>query len=608
MKIIFTTSYCLVWLFLISPILLYSQGSRIFLDGSFNDWQTISPLYNDPVGDAQGNPVDFQHLWSSNDENYLFFKIEIGVELNLQDLNQITLYLDTDNNSQTGTPIHGIGAELTWNFGQRMGTFTHNGNTITIHQNQVGIVSAPTVSDSVFEIAFSRSAQPDGQTPLFSGQNIRIVLQDQTSGGDLLPDNPGGVSFSFDETPLPPITSPAIAKQDTDTIRMLTYNVLFNGFFDPARLPNFTRILQAIQPEIIGFQEIYDHTAPETVTAIESILPSGGQQQWYGAKVNPDVIAVSRYPILNSYSIPGSVPGDNNGAFLIDLHPKFDAQLLFIVAHPPCCGNDEGRQYEMDAIMAFIRDAQNGGGVLTLDPQTPILIVGDMNLVGDAQQLRTLLTGEIVNTGTFGEPFTPDWDGSNLTDLLPRHLNLPMFYTWYSETSSFSPGRLDYMIFTDSVLDTRKSFALFTPALPPDTLAAYNLLSDDVLLASDHLPVVSDFAVQTPSSTNGEIIPTPRQYELHQNYPNPFNATTQISYRLFQSGRVKLDISNILGETIRVLVNQQQRPGFYRVTWDGKDGEGREVASGIYFYALQTSSAPSLLHSEMLVRTMMLVK
>lgn len=607
MKNIFTILH-FTGLFLIFPILLFAQANRIFLDGNFNDWQTIAPLYTDPVGDSQGNPVDFQHLWISNDENFLFFKIEIGTELNLQDINQITLYLDTDNNSQTGTPVHGIGAELSWNFGQRMGTFTHNGNTITIQQNQIGIVSAPTVSDSVFEIALSRFAQPDGQTPLFSGDNIKIVLKDQLSGGDILPDAPGGVAFSFDNTAIPPLTVPAIAKQDTGTIRMLTYNVLFNGFFDPTRLPNFTRILQAIQPEIIGFEEIYDHSSAETITVIESILPSGGQQHWYGAKINPDVIAVSRYPIINSFPIEGNNPGENNGAFLIDLHPKFDSQLLFIVAHPPCCGNDEGRQYEMDAIMAFIRDARNPGGVLTLAPQTPILIVGDMNLVGDAQQLRTLLTGDIVNTGTFGQPFTPDWDGSNLEDLLPRHLNLPMFYTWYSESSSFSPGRLDYMIFTDSVLEPRKSFVLFTPALSPDTLATYNLLSDDVLNASDHLPVVSDFVVQTPSSTSGETILPPRQYELHQNYPNPFNATTQISYRLFQSGRVKLDISNILGETIRVLVNHLQRPGFYRVTWDGKDGEGREVASGIYFYALQTFHHPALVSSRRLVRTMMLVK
>ena len=606
-KFIFTIHLILI------PFFLCAQPVRIYLDGQFNDWQPLSPLHSDPPGDVQNGDIDFYRLWMSNDEHYLFFKIEIGAELNLQDGNAITLYLDTDNNSQTGIAIHGIGAELMWNFGNRVGSFTANGNTITIRQNQIGVVSAPTVSDSIFEIAISRTAQPDGQNPLFTGTDIRIVLHDQGPGGDFLPDAPGGVNFSFDNAALPPLSSISIAKTDTNSIRTLSYNVLSDGFFDSNRLPYFTRVLQALQPDIIGFQEIYGHSAQETVDMMESILPSGGQQQWYGAKVAPDVIAVSRYPIVNTFPIEGYNTNSYNGAFLIDLTPKFDTQLLFIVAHTPCCNNNQGRQYEIDAIMAFIRDAQNGDGVLTLPPYTPILIVGDMNLVGDAQQLRTLLTGEIINTNPFGESFIPDWDGTNLQDLLPRHINLPMFFTWYSETSYFSPGRLDFMIYTDSVLETVKSYLLFTPSLPPDTLSAYNLQPDDAILASDHLPVINDIVVVTPNGMGEVLDAWPDQFYLAQNYPNPFNSETLIHYELSPENgtgfsQVELSIFTLLGQRIRLLVNELQAAGKYQVTWDGKNDRGEQVASGIYFNTLQVSALPPQTGNRVLTRRMVLLR
>jgi flagellar hook assembly protein FlgD len=76
---------------------------------------------------------------------------------------------------------------------------------------------------------------------------------------------------------------------------------------------------------------------------------------------------------------------------------------------------------------------------------------------------------------------------------------------------------------------------------------------------------------------------------LGQNWPNPFNSTTAISYQLsgVNPHHTTLKIYNILGEEVVTLVNQRQRPGLYRIVWDGKDGEERDVGSGIYFYKLK---------------------
>jgi hypothetical protein len=83
----------------------------------------------------------------------------------------------------------------------------------------------------------------------------------------------------------------------------------------------------------------------------------------------------------------------------------------------------------------------------------------------------------------------------------------------------------------------------------------------------------------------------PAQFSLSFNYPNPFNPTTKIKYTVgtsqARSAVVSLRIYNVLGQLVRTLVDEPKHPGSYEVRWDGRDEDGNEVASGIYFYKLQ---------------------
>jgi hypothetical protein len=78
----------------------------------------------------------------------------------------------------------------------------------------------------------------------------------------------------------------------------------------------------------------------------------------------------------------------------------------------------------------------------------------------------------------------------------------------------------------------------------------------------------------------------PTQFSLAQNYPNPFNAQTMINYALPISGRVTLDIFNILGQKIVTLVNGYQEAGYKSIIWNGRDSQGKTASSGVYFYRL----------------------
>jgi len=90
-----------------------------------------------------------------------------------------------------------------------------------------------------------------------------------------------------------------------------------------------------------------------------------------------------------------------------------------------------------------------------------------------------------------------------------------------------------------------------------------------------------------PSAISTENVVIPIKDELFQNFPNPFNPSTTIRYILCANSDVKLKIYDLSGKEIRTLVNNVQAAGKYSVVWDGKDGSGLTVSSGIYLYKIQ---------------------
>lgn len=82
----------------------------------------------------------------------------------------------------------------------------------------------------------------------------------------------------------------------------------------------------------------------------------------------------------------------------------------------------------------------------------------------------------------------------------------------------------------------------------------------------------------------------PKSFSLSQNYPNPFNPLTTIEYALPQDCQVKITIYNILGQKVKTLVDDYQTAGYKSVLWDGKDSQGNEIASGIYFYRIRSAN------------------
>jgi endonuclease/exonuclease/phosphatase family metal-dependent hydrolase len=268
-------------------------------------------------------------------------------------------------------------------------------------------------------------------------------------------------------------------------------------------------------------------------------------------------------------------------AVLLETEPEIGANILVLNSHLACCTANESRQRDADEISMVMKAWHMGEGPFEIPAKTPIIHVGDFNLVGHSQQLKTLVEGDIVDEETYGEDFLPDWDGSPLADLFSRHTAIRMGYTWRNDNETFSPGKLDYILYTDSVIEPGNHYVLNTLAMSDSALERHGLLREDTNLASDHLPRIMDIASVEPVS-GMEIVENLSEFKLYQNYPNPFNPVTVINYQLPMTNDVELSVYNILGQKIATLVSERQAAGTYQVEWNAK-----EFASGIYYYILQ---------------------
>ena len=102
------------------------------------------------------------------------------------------------------------------------------------------------------------------------------------------------------------------------------------------------------------------------------------------------------------------------------------------------------------------------------------------------------------------------------------------------------------------------------------------------------------FELEMHYGTGVDDSEVPLRSGLGQNVPNPFNPKTSIAYEVPAGGcHVAVDILDVSGRVVRHLVDEFQGEGRREVVWDGRDNEGRELSSGVYFYKLVTPESES---------------
>ncbi len=185
---------------------------------------------------------------------------------------------------------------------------------------------------------------------------------------------------------------------------------------------------------------------------------------------------------------------------------------------------------------------------------------------------------------------------------------------WAFVVSGQLDGTQKYDGYLISVRNTRTN-AVMTTQVHDNYFAAAtaDLTRQSVVQVGDTLEVtVTDtsgnvasekyvFTVTTDNLTNAllsvqlDSIGQPNRDLLLQNYPNPFNPETWIPYQLSKAAPVSISIFDATGGLVRTLTLGYQSEGFYHnrsnaAYWDGRNALGERVASGVYFYRLETPS------------------
>ncbi len=128
------------------------------------------------------------------------------------------------------------------------------------------------------------------------------------------------------------------------------------------------------------------------------------------------------------------------------------------------------------------------------------------------------------------------------------------------------------------------------PGLPPADIRTAPIMENDVLdlyyFLDSTLYILDRPGMPTCILAEDNSTSIPEAFTLHQNYPNPFNASTVIEFELAKPGPVKLEIYNILGKKVAVLLDKHLPAGAHRAEWDGTDQNGHALVSGVYFYRL----------------------
>lgn len=473
---------------LINPVFL--AQSTITLDNHFEDWAGVQTWTSNTGGNI--NEVAVAHT-----SEWVYFYVQTTNEVAIDETtlpNSIQLVIDFDNNAGTGSDYQGLGlgAEMVINFPTRAVTlFDSSGGSSGPGINDVGVHVSPVYSATQFEIAIDR-------TLVNLNDGVMKFIWYESSGGAEVPS--AGATHTLTSYS-PAIVTTAIEKAPGTEIRVAFWNV--NRRLDePSAQSSVERIFNATQPDIIGFSEVDDVSATFVTGLLNGWMPLPNGASWNVIKDDYDLMIASRFPIASTYpAIDRQLPG------VISTESVWGVPMLFTSSHLKCCSGDALRQQQADEYMAFQRDAMTTGGIIDIPQGSPIIYGGDLNMVGLAGPINTLETGNISDNGQFGADFQPDWDGTDMLQLDARQTDRLMDYTWRSDWSSYMPGKLDYIILSDGVVDVLRQFTLQTSDLSAARLAQYGLLAGDDLDASDHFIVIADLALSggtTQQDTDGD--------------------------------------------------------------------------------------------------------
>lgn len=449
------------------------------LDGSIAEWSAESAAW-----------ADASHV-------YVRFKVPADHGAIQNAPRTVALYLDADANPATGRRatakvFNTLGVDLEIEFSPRNAdgsptpgvaafAVAADGTRRKIPNEATGLTVSPTYASRWYEARIARAVVG----------SLALPAEPAAAGGLFVTYDDAGTIDGYSEPfrlPLPPRgPEPKLSTlppdKDPGLVRIVSWNVQKSAPLTNAA--PFARVLTLLEPDVVLFQE-WDNPDPDALRSWleehvpRSLTPGRGPEGSWRVRSGPGVAVASRWPLEN-------VPPDT-------LQMTFEqrertvrmtsalvttplAEVLLTSIHLKCCGSATGReeatrQAEAKAINLMLAESSRPW------PMSMRVIAGDYNLVGTRTPLDLLAEGL-------------DTDGSNLAVADAATLGDNAVFTWRDWSSPFTPGRLDFALYSDASGKAVHAFVLDTSRMSQETLARLGLDAADSA-ASDHLPVVLD--------------------------------------------------------------------------------------------------------------------
>lgn len=463
---------------LLLPLGACAEGRPpITLDGSTRDWPAAASMVVEPEHvylrfSPPGEPITLQAgprttrilIDADNDATTGKGEGELGVDLEVQ----------VSPANRDGAP--GVGAAA-WAYGS-------NGRRVNLSQSEVGFMFTPTYAAPQYEARLSRSLNDDVRKRL--GRTIRTIDSTQRIRAEVQQvDRDGRTTWSsgvMEADAIPSGVSPAsgvLPGKAPGAVRVVSHNVLRNS---PETDPGpFVRMYEALEPDVILVQEWYGWDSARFEAWFNERLPvEGGWRAVTHESDRAGVAVITRLEVREGLTESVTAEGAQWPARFVGAVLETDAGAMLVGSmHLKCCGSagspeDERRMRETAAISAFVSEAMDTRAIELC------ALAGDLNLVGSRPPLDVLRGGL-------------DADGSDLEPAEARVTGDRAYYTWWDDRSLFTPGRLDWIVYSDSALTGETSFVLETDGLSGAELKRTGLHRRDSRV-SDHLPVVVDLA------------------------------------------------------------------------------------------------------------------
>ena len=270
-------------------------------------------------------------------------------------------------------------------------------------------------------------------------------------------------------TAAPPIPF-SLSPSSEDTIRVISWNVKFGQLLDQKE--RGSRILKALNPDILLLQELDGDDTPEMLGGFLAEALGGSWHVYMSTGTGEMRHHQLRSAIATKLESAELATKNTTPRKTVMVNVQVRGKTITCTSlHLRCCGGpdseaEQQRREEAIQLRSAIDSVESDGTI----------IAGDWNLVGTNQPLRTVQQD----------------DFSVVPALQPDGL---LTATWSDTTSSFTPGRLDWMLVSNDIFKVHRCFVLDTADLESETLKTNNLRSDDTAILSDHLPLVADLRI-----------------------------------------------------------------------------------------------------------------